>query len=99
MTGAEFADFERQVDLVADGKPYRVDAVHLEARLIVEFDGKRNHLRPDRVLYDRKRDVRLASEGFLTLRFTGREVLADPEWCRRMILAVLAHRLSIPDRA
>lgn len=92
MAGPEFADFRRQVEVVADGRTYVADALSEEAMLVVEFDGERGHIKPDRVARDRERDARLASVGLQTLRFSGTDVMKRPDWCRAMILAVIDHR-------
>jgi very-short-patch-repair endonuclease len=57
--------FRRQVPI----GPYIADFVSLEARLIVELDG-RPHKTPEQQAHDRKRDVWLRAQGFRVLRFS-----------------------------
>ncbi|HEX6887972.1 MAG TPA: type IV toxin-antitoxin system AbiEi family antitoxin domain-containing protein [Candidatus Nanopelagicales bacterium] len=58
--------------------PGPVDALHPDARVVVELDGKRFH-GPDRFQRDRTRDQRLAAAGYVTLRFTWEDVEQRPD--------------------
>ncbi|MFD1937125.1 endonuclease domain-containing protein [Nonomuraea mangrovi] len=66
--------------------PIRVDLLWREARLIVEIDDD-SHLRQETFESDRRRDVRLARDGFVVLRFTSRAVLTDAQAVAREIAA------------
>jgi very-short-patch-repair endonuclease len=64
--------------------PYRADfaLVSLGGFIAVECDGHNFHDRtPDQAAHDRKRDRFFAMRGWLTLRFTGREIRRDAAAC------------------
>lgn len=53
-----------------------------DTRIIVELDGHDFHERtPEQAQSDKSRDRELQALGWLVLRFTGREVLQDPDHC------------------
>jgi very-short-patch-repair endonuclease len=60
-----------------------------EARLIVETDGHQTHRTRKAFEADRRRDQLLAEAGYLTLRFTWRQITEEPERVARTINAVL----------
>ncbi|MEU7893591.1 DUF559 domain-containing protein [Nonomuraea sp. NPDC049152] len=66
--------------------PIRVDLLWREARLVVEIDDD-SHLRQEKFESDRRRDVRLARDGYVVLRFTSRAVLTDAQAVAREIAA------------
>jgi len=69
--------FRRQVPLA----PYTVDFACLSARLVIEIDGEA-HNRADVPRRDCVRDADLRDQGFVVLRVTARDVLADLSmWC------------------
>ena len=58
--------------------PYIVDFVCHDRRLVVELDGE-SHDFEERLKRDCERDVWLATEGYLVMRYTNREVLSNLE--------------------
>ena len=48
-------------------------------QLVVEADGRATHLTPTAFERDRARDARLAVAGYRVLRFTWRQIVAEPE--------------------
>jgi len=58
---------------------FRVDALWREQRVIAEVDGRRAHGTPDRMERDRGRDLALRAAGYLVVRYTWRQVTAEPE--------------------
>lgn len=76
------------------GRTVYLDLVDLEAMLNIELDGRRYHSTAEQRERDIARDVALAQQGFLTLRFSHERLTRDPEGCRRQALAVRAVRLE-----
>jgi very-short-patch-repair endonuclease len=64
--------FRRQVVI----KPYIVDFVCLEARLIVEADGGQHS---DQIVYDARRTVRLEGMGYRVMRFWNHEIMGETQ--------------------
>lgn len=76
---------------------YRVDfAIHsvngaagdarTEAKIVVECDGHDFHERTkEQAARDKARDRFLSSEGWIVLRFTGREIVRDPAGCADVV--------------
>ena len=77
--------FRRQVPI----EGYIVDFVCFEARLIVEADGGQHAENAS----DAERDRRLATAGFLTLRFWNTDILQCPDIVAGEILRVARLRL------
>jgi len=79
---------------IADGAQYVgvVDRLFPDQKLIIEADGRRWHVRQQRMANDRRRDAEAAAMGFLTIRFMWEQLKSEPEWCRRVVLDALAHR-------
>jgi very-short-patch-repair endonuclease len=73
------------------GKPYRLDVLWPEERLVVEVDGP-DHRQPLKYADDRRRDVQLQLLGHAVLRFTNEEVLADVQAVVRKIEQLLSQR-------
>ncbi|MDQ6698507.1 MAG: endonuclease domain-containing protein [Actinomycetota bacterium] len=73
----------------------RVDFVYLDARLVIEADGRRHHtalLDADR---DRWRDLELTAAGFRVIRVTWQQLVQDPE----RFVAALSRALRAPSPA
>jgi very-short-patch-repair endonuclease len=75
-------------------------AVHLDAavphlRVAVELDGAAFHGSADDRERDTRRDVALATLGWVVLRFSYRRLTREPEACRREILAVCRTREAV----
>jgi hypothetical protein len=73
----------------------RVDAAYVDARLIVEADGRRWHTRRADFTRDRQRDNEAARAGWQTLRFTWEELQDDPAEVAATIQEVRSARLAI----
>jgi very-short-patch-repair endonuclease len=71
---------------------YEVDFLWPELRLIVETDGRGTHLTPAAFEEDRQRDAYMATLGYLTLRFTYRQVVERPAYVKRTLTAAIAAR-------
>jgi very-short-patch-repair endonuclease len=79
-----------------DGGPaIRVDFLWPHERLIVETDGRAAHGTLKAFEDDRRRDQRLMAAGYTVVRFTWRQLLAEPERVRGAVRNLLA-RLAPP---
>ncbi len=67
----------------------RVDFAHPRERVIVELDGRTYHARLDDFENDRRRDQLALAAGWRTVRFTWRQVTADPDHVERILRSVL----------
>jgi very-short-patch-repair endonuclease len=74
-----------QPELNARVEGREVDFVWREDRLIVETDGWQAHGTRTAFERDRRRDADLAAAGWRVLRFSHRQVSADPAWVARRI--------------
>jgi very-short-patch-repair endonuclease len=69
--------------------PHRVDFLWRDARLVVEVDGYRAHGSREAFEQDRARDVHLRLRGYEVLRFTWRQLVAQPVAIARAIRGLL----------
>lgn len=65
--------------------PYRPDFVWSDQKLVVEADSRESHGTRKAFEEDRRRDNELRAAGWAVLRFTWRQMTAEPEWVARMI--------------
>lgn len=72
--------FRRQAPLLG----YYLDFVCFSQKLIVEVDGT-HHDAPDQLRHDRRRDARLAAEGFRTLRIAAIDIRDNLDGVAEMI--------------
>lgn len=72
----------------------RGDVVIEEVRLLVEVDGQRWHLSPERWVADVERHTRLEAQGWTVLRYPAARVLADPEGVADEIAAVAVRLMA-----
>jgi hypothetical protein len=77
-----------------DGRRIRADAAFPEALVIVELDGAAFHGSRSARERDLRRDTALAALGWVVLRFSYARLMADPDGCRREIIAVVRRRLA-----
>ncbi|MEX2620160.1 MAG: hypothetical protein WD250_08060 [Egibacteraceae bacterium] len=85
---------EAQVPFTCGGRRYRLDFAFLDARLCLEYDGRKDHERDVDRFRDGERDLALAELDIQTLRISAR-MLRTPVATRRRILAVRAQRLAL----
>jgi very-short-patch-repair endonuclease len=71
-----------------------VDGAYLDAKIILEADGRTWHARQQAFRRDRQRDNEAARVGWQTLRFPWEEVVHDPEDTAATVRDVRAQRLS-----
>ncbi len=92
LKGRAFDALVRQHVVRTELGRFRLDAFHPPTLTAIEFDGDAAHgSMPSRVA-DLRRDVELARIGILTLRFSYRDVIDRPQWCREGIAAVIGSR-------
>jgi hypothetical protein len=80
--------------VLPDGRRIKLDAAWLEARVAVELDGAAFHGSREARERDLRRDTALAAAGWIVLRFSYARLMADPEGCRREIVAAVLARLA-----
>lgn len=68
---------------------FRVDFHWPDLNLVVETDGLRYHRTPAQQTKDRLRDQKLTAAGVTVLRFTHRQVAKEPDYVRRILVAVV----------
>ncbi len=93
FTGHAFANFEWQAEIAIAGRLRRADALHRDSLLVIECDGAEFHAGVEAWARDRERDAELAAAGYLTVRFSYRDLVSRPQWCREQVLSALNHRL------
>jgi len=82
----------RQHVVRTDAGRFRLDAFDPQTLTAIEFDGGAAHAPAAARHADVRRDVALARLGILTLRFTYRDVMERPAWCRDAVETVLDSR-------
>ena len=82
----------RQREVRVNGRQYRLDLAYETERVAVELDGYRHHSSRQQRERDMRRDMDLASIGWITLRVSYRRITTDPAGVRADVLAVLASR-------
>ena len=80
--------------VLPSGRRVDLDAAYVEARVAVELDGAAFHGSREARERDLRKDTALAAAGWIVLRFSHARLMADPEGCRREIVAALLARLS-----
>jgi len=70
----------------------RVDAAFVDARLLVELDGRVFHDAPSSFEIDRRRDQVAAAHGWMTLRFTWANLRDEPDSVISVIRSTLLTR-------
>jgi very-short-patch-repair endonuclease len=87
--------FEPQLRVETDAFPVRVDLGHRRAQIALEAEGFAFHGSSSDFAADCRRYDELVAAGWLVLRFTYWQVLAEPDWVAGMIRAALLQRLGV----
>ena len=87
-----FESLVRQHVVVVEGHQYRLDAYDPATRTAIELDGS-SHGELSQRLRDIERDAMLLSIGIATVRFSYRDIVDRPEWCRLRLQQVLDARI------
>jgi predicted transcriptional regulator of viral defense system len=94
MRNAELPEPAVNAWITGDGWAYKADFLWRVERLVVETDSRAFHSDRRAFEHDRLRDQRLTLAGYTVVRFTWRQLVADPNRVRtvvRDLLARLAH--------
>ena len=92
LKGEAFDGLVRQHVVRTESGRFRLDAFDALTLTAIEFDGDGAHGSAESRHADVRRDVALARLGILTLRFTFRDVVDRPDWCRESLEAVIRSR-------
>jgi len=78
---------ERQFFVREQGEGYMLDLALLcrDGSIDVECDGEKYHTGPEKALVDRMRDNALTLAGWRILRFSGKEILSEPDRCLKTV--------------
>jgi hypothetical protein len=95
FTGAPFRHLLRQHRVVVDHRRFRLDLFDPLTLTCFELDGEATHGTVVGRQGDVARDALLAGVGILTVRFTYRDVVERPGWCRDLALEVMAQRGAV----
>jgi very-short-patch-repair endonuclease len=76
-------------------KGFRLDAVYLDEKLVLELDGWESHRGREAFESDRDRDATLAEYGFIVIRITWWRFEHDPAREARRLLRILAQRRGL----
>lgn len=75
----------RQHPVVIDGRSFRIDMAYPELRLAIESDGFTHHGDRSAFESDRERQNLLMLAGWSVLRFTWRQICAQPTWVAQQV--------------
>ena len=69
---------------------YRCDFCFVKERLIIECDSYKHHHKVERLVYDARRERFLVKQGFIVVRFIGREIYHKPRNCAKEVKVILS---------
>jgi very-short-patch-repair endonuclease len=95
LHGPGMPRFQQQVRVRIPSGAVYLDAAVTDLRVDVELDGAAFHGSAADRERDTRRDVALAAQGWVVLRFSYRRLTTEPDACRREILAVCAARRDL----
>lgn len=75
----------RQHAVVIDGRSFRIDMAYPELRVAIESDGFAHHGERSAFEDDRERQNLLTLAGWTVLRFTWRQICAQPAWVAEQV--------------
>lgn len=94
--GDNFADVEWQAAVLTSNQRFVADALHRESKTILEFDGATYHSGSNARQRDMRRDTALAAAGYVTMRFSWRDLSELPGEAREAVLQTVARRMPTP---
>lgn len=86
--------FYAQYQAGPDAQTYTLDGAFPQVKIGVEADSKTFHSNPENIARDRRRDMELASGGWLILRFTEQELERFPDQVVKVIYDAVRARLG-----
>ncbi|OZC99264.1 hypothetical protein CH275_22470 [Rhodococcus sp. 06-235-1A] len=89
-------EHNRSIRLGELSRPFTVDVLWRTEKIVVEIDGS-EHRAPERFAEDRVRDNQLQTHGYMVLRFTNAQVIADPQHAVATIREAVSRRRSKGD--
>ncbi|MER7458653.1 DUF559 domain-containing protein [Micromonospora sp. NPDC126480] len=92
FTGPGMPEFRRQARMRVGGRTMYLDLYAERERVDVELDGATTHGDRRQREVDLRRDALLATAGILTVRFSHRRLVHEPDEVRRETLAILNSR-------
>lgn len=93
--GGPYSHLQWQHRVVVRGREKFLDAYDETARLALEFHGERYHSGDEAVQRDAEREALIATLGIQVLRFTYRDIMERPGWCRDIYREVRRARLAL----
>ncbi len=90
----------RQIPLPGRG-PVRglVDGAYLDAKIVLEADGRRWHARVEAARRDRERDAQVVRAGWVPLRFVHEQIVEEPAEVCAIVAEARARRLALLNPA
>lgn len=96
-----------QWEVQIEGEEYRVDFFveawakcfpHVSVKVVIECDGHDYHERtPEQAKRDKRRDRAFTKAGYHVLRYTGREITADPFRCAQDVFMTVRKLLKVDE--
>lgn len=94
LVDAGLGPVELQIEVLVDGRTFRIDLGFPAVKLGIEGDGRAFHSSADAVLEDRWRQNALLADGWLILRFTWYDLLHRPQYIVDSVVRALAARAA-----
>lgn len=86
----------RQLPLPGRGRVGGIaDGGYLDARIVLEADGRRWHLRVEAARRDRERDAQVVAAGWVPLRFVHEQLVSDPAGVCAIVAETRERRLAL----
>lgn len=81
------AIYKKQVKIHIDGEVFTIpDFLIYEHKIAIYCDGTEFHSDTQRIIKDKQQDRYLQSQGYTVLRFSGSEIIKNPEQCAREVV-------------
>ena len=94
LINAGLGPVDLQIEVVIDGRTFRIDLGFPVVKVGIEGDGRAYHSGPEAVLNDRWRQNALLNDGWLILRFTWYDLLSRPHYIVESVRRALANRAA-----
>jgi very-short-patch-repair endonuclease len=74
---------------------YQLDAAIPNLKIGIEADGEIWHNNPEKIAKDKRRDIELASNGWIILRFTDKELNDHPQDVLNVIMQAIRKKTGV----